>query len=285
MKNETQLERYKKLTSYIDKYFKEDIDIKKIEEICHYSYRNINRIFLALHNETIGKYIKRIRLEKAAQYLKFSNSKIADIAFQVGFENAPAFNKAFKSKFNCTPKDFRNSAEANRNIIKTAFDINAKPLEFSIEFLRDFDFLYLEYRGIFSDNIAVEKTWEELLHYCEKENLISSNTIFLAELLDDNEICDSIHFRYNCAINLDRPNEIEPKGLFKVKKHKRQKYAKFKHIGAYEKSHETYNKIYGYWLTDVQLEFADKPSIEKYPSFFKAIPEEQQVIEIYIPVQ
>lgn len=285
MNNEIQLGRYKKLTSYIDKNFKEDIDIKKIEEICHYSYRNINRIFLALHNETIGKYIKRIRLEKAAQYLKFSDSKIADIGFLVGFENAPAFNKAFKNKFNCTPKDFRNTTVVIQETTKTPVDINVNQLEFSIEFLPDFEFLYLQYRGIFNDNIAVEKTWEKLLNYSEKENLLSAKTFFLAELLDDNEISDSVHFRYNCAISLDKSINFEPKDLFKVKKHKRQKYAKFKYIGPYKKSQEIYHKIYRYWLKDVQLEFADKPSIEIYPSFFKSTSEENQIIEIYIPVQ
>ena len=45
MKNITQLERYKKLLDYLDKEFKTNIDIKEIEEISFYSYRNINRIF------------------------------------------------------------------------------------------------------------------------------------------------------------------------------------------------------------------------------------------------
>ncbi|MDY8136022.1 AraC family transcriptional regulator [Aquimarina sp. 2201CG5-10] len=285
MKNETQLERYKKLTTYIDKNFKEDIDIKKIEDVCHYSYRNINRIFLALHNETIGKYIKRIRLEKAAQYLKYSDSKVANIAFEVGFENAPAFNKAFKSKFNCSPRGFRNSIEANRKIIKTVYDRKESLLDFSIEFLPDFEMLYLEYRGVFSDTRAVESTWGNLISHYEKEHLITSKTVFLAELLDDNEISDSIHFRYNCAVRLDEPLSDRPEKLFKIKKHKRQKYAKFRHFGSYENSQETYNKIYAFWLTEVQLEFKDAPSIEIYPNFNNPVPEDQQIIEIYIPIE
>jgi AraC family transcriptional regulator len=71
MKNATQLERYKKLLSYLDERFKEEINIDKVEAISHYSYRNINRIFEALHHETIGKYIKRRRMEKAAEFLKY----------------------------------------------------------------------------------------------------------------------------------------------------------------------------------------------------------------------
>ena len=116
MKNETQLERYKKLLEYLDKQFKEEVNIEKVEAISHYSYRNINRIFEALHHETIGKYVKRIRLEKAAEFLKFSDSTISDIAFEVGFSDVAAFSKAFKNKFNCAPSVFRNSNDVMRNI-------------------------------------------------------------------------------------------------------------------------------------------------------------------------
>lgn len=45
MKNETQVEGYKRLLTYMDEQFKEEINIEIVEEVCHYSYRNINRIF------------------------------------------------------------------------------------------------------------------------------------------------------------------------------------------------------------------------------------------------
>jgi len=97
MSNDTQLTRYKKLLRFIDEQFKEDINIPEIEEACNYSYRNINRIFEAINHETIGKYIKRIRLERAAQYLKFSQESITDIAYDVGFGDVAALSKAFKN--------------------------------------------------------------------------------------------------------------------------------------------------------------------------------------------
>jgi len=80
LKNQTQIDRYKKLIVFLNNNYKEDLTTKQIESICFYSYRNINRIFSALHNESIGQYIKRLRIEKAAEYIKFSNSAIAKIA-------------------------------------------------------------------------------------------------------------------------------------------------------------------------------------------------------------
>ena len=107
MSNEFQLERYKKLISFLDENFKDDINIEKVEAICHYSYRNINRIFEALHHETIGKYIKRLRLEKAAQYLLYSEMGVSEIGYEVGFIDRAVFSKAFKKKYGCAPSAFR----------------------------------------------------------------------------------------------------------------------------------------------------------------------------------
>lgn len=284
MENPTQIERYKKLRTYIDENYKKGIDIKKIEEISHYSYRNINRIFLALHNETIGKYIKRIRLEKSAQYLKFSEAKIADIAFEFGFESAPVYNKAFKNRFGCSPRTYRNNVEKQlEGVTKHFSEKETSVLDFTIEFIPDFEMLCLEYRGKYDDNLALKKHWNNLFDYSMKENLLTNNSTFLAEILDDNNVSDSIQFRYNCALKLNKPFDFEPKGFFKIKQHKRQKYVKIIHQGSFETSEEAYIKLYMRWMIDVQLEFKDLPTIEIYSNFDNTS-KKQEYTEIYIPV-
>ncbi|MEM6804140.1 MAG: AraC family transcriptional regulator [Bacteroidota bacterium] len=160
MNNPTQLERYKKLLDYIESHFKEELNIKKIEALCHYSYRNINRIFEALHQETIGKYIKRLRLEKAAQYLKYSDIGVSDIAYEVGFEDRAAFSKAFKKKYKCSPSAFRKSSERSLKIAQASLlrerDSNRHELQFEIEYLPDFEYLFVEYRGDYENILALD---------------------------------------------------------------------------------------------------------------------------------
>ncbi|MEO1627089.1 MAG: AraC family transcriptional regulator, partial [Bacteroidota bacterium] len=147
MKNEIQLGRYKKLLAFIEENFKEDLNIERVEAVCHYSYRNINRIFEALHQETIGKYIKRLRLEKAAQYLKYTDMGIADISYEVGFEERAAFNKAFKKKYGCSPSAFRLGSEAIREKFQKSLleeaGTNRQQLQFDIEYLPDFECIFL----------------------------------------------------------------------------------------------------------------------------------------------
>ncbi len=287
MKNKTQIERYKKLLSYLEEQFKEDINIEKVEGISHYSYRNINRIFQALNHETIGKYIKRLRLEKAAQYLKFSGDSVSDIAFEVGFEDVAAFSKAFKNHFGFTPSSFRQSSESLQALLQqTLFPdaATALPLPFEIEYLPAFDFLCLEYRGAYEDIDAINKLWESFLEYTTQKNLVTEDSIFMAEILDDDDISEQINCRYNLALILEQPLPFQPEGLFRVKHHARQKYAKFIHQGPHELSVHTYHEIYARWMQEVHLEFADLPNLEFFPNDEADTPPEELITEIYIPV-
>jgi AraC family transcriptional regulator len=288
MKNETQLERYKKLLEYLDKQFKEEVNIEKVETISHYSYRNINRIFEALHHETIGKYVKRIRLEKAAEFLKYSDSSISDIAFEVGFSDVAAFSKAFKNNFYCAPSVFRNSNDMMRNITRQTFleeEIEREKLSFEIETLPQFEVLYLEHRGNYENIKAVKETWKMLINYAVKKQLLTDDTIFFGEILDDNEISEMIKCRYNVAIILDKPLSSPPEGLIKIKTHQSQKYAKFVHKGTHESSADTYHKIYSQWIVDVNLELADLPTLEFFLNDEEDTPEEELLTEIYIPIK
>ncbi len=284
--NITQIERYKNLVKFIDENFKEDINIEKIEEISHYSYRNINRIFLSLQHETIGKHIKRIRLEKAAEYLKYSDHLVFDIALNVGFSDVASFSKAFKKRFNCSPISFRQTVKIKEKIQKQEVDNQSqRKISFSAKTLPKFDLLYLEYKGNYNNVKAIEKTWRTFIKYCDKKQLISNESIFFSETLDDNEITDDFQCRTNVAMILNKPIDFVPDGLFQIKRHSAHKYLKFIHKGPIEKLEDTYNHIYSSWITDVQLEFADKPILEFYVNHHEKITEENFMTEIYIPVK
>ncbi|MEL7423000.1 MAG: AraC family transcriptional regulator [Bacteroidota bacterium] len=289
MNNEVQLNRYKKLLGYLEENFKEDINIPKIEAICHYSYRNINRIFEALHQETIGKYIKRLRLEKAAQYLAYSGLGVSDIAYEVGFKDRAAFSKAFKSKYGYAPSAFRASNESIRGQAQaTALQeegIDRQKIPFEIVHLPGFKYLILAYRGSYDDVAAIEKVAQQLYQYAMEKNILSERSTFMTEIIDDSELGDHIHLRFNVAFILERPLQFEPEGLYRVKKHSRQKYAKFTHQGTHQSCIDFHNRIYALWMLDVQLELEDRPTLEFYPNADEDGPPEDMITEIYIPVR
>ena len=288
MKNNTQLDRYKRLLNYLDAHFKDEVNIDKIEEITFYSYRNINRIFLALQYETIGQYVKRVRLEKAAEYLKFSDENLADIAYDIGYSDIAAFSKAFKAHFNCSPYSFRESSKVLQEIINSTIKTDQSAnnaLEFVIEELPELSILYLTYQGPYTNVQGMKNTWEQLINYALQNRLIDDNSIILGEVLDDNEITETLNCRYNTAIVLKNELQFIPEGLFRTKTIPAHKYAKFVHKGSHESCMDTYDLIYANWMTNVNLEFEDLPTLEFYLNDEEDTPPEDLLTEIYIPVK
>ncbi|WP_298508359.1 GyrI-like domain-containing protein [uncultured Kordia sp.] len=276
------------MLTYIDEEFKETINIPKIEAACNYSYRNINRIFEAINHETIGKYIKRIRLEKAAQYLKYTHENISEIAYEVGYADVAVFSKAFKKKFNCSPSKFR---ERNKHIQhhdpvvpEDTKNTNYFDVSFEIETLPDMTILGLEYKGSYEDLKSIDKTWKQLIWYASKKRLLDDTTIHFAEILDDDEITEHIKCRYTSAIVLEDDSQFEPNGFFVKKIIKSRKYAKFSHKGTHESCMDTYGKIYANWMTEIQLEMSDAPVLEFYLNDETHDSSENLITEIYIPI-
>ena len=53
-------------------------------------------------------YLNDYRLSMAARLLLSTEDSVLTISQQVGFENLSHFNRAFKKKYNKTPREYRN---------------------------------------------------------------------------------------------------------------------------------------------------------------------------------
>ena len=72
---------------------------------------NRNKINDLLKEElglTFTAYLNKLRLTEAARLLTEStNVNISEIAYAVGYNNVPYFNKLFKQEYGCAPKTFK----------------------------------------------------------------------------------------------------------------------------------------------------------------------------------
>ena len=61
------------------------------------------------------RYLARWRIQVAAHQLRTSDSSLARIAEQVGYESEAAFNRAFKRSFGAPPATWRKDAVASQD--------------------------------------------------------------------------------------------------------------------------------------------------------------------------
>ncbi len=90
-------ERVENVKDFIELNFNKEINIDQITAIAFYTYRNTNRIFKSVYQESIGAFIQLLRIEDAAKKVLYSDKSITDIGFESGYSDLQAFNKAFKS--------------------------------------------------------------------------------------------------------------------------------------------------------------------------------------------
>jgi len=83
------------------------LDRKELADMAGYSLPHFHRIFTAEMGENIATYIRRVRLEKAAQKLIHGATDLMQVAMDAGFQSHAAFSKAFKKHFGYRPSEFR----------------------------------------------------------------------------------------------------------------------------------------------------------------------------------
>ncbi len=85
----------------------DDLNVEMICKEMGISRVQLYRKVKALLGLNINEYILDTRLQKAKHYLQDARLTIAEIAYKVGFSSPAYFSTVFKSKFNITPKEFR----------------------------------------------------------------------------------------------------------------------------------------------------------------------------------
>lgn len=101
--------RIARLCLFIDTYCitTDEMSISNLAGQCGWTVFHFHRVFRAIVGEPAGHYVRRKRLEYAANLLVRSCERIDDIAERMGYESACAFARAFKKMFGISPGAFR----------------------------------------------------------------------------------------------------------------------------------------------------------------------------------
>ncbi|OCA97004.1 helix-turn-helix transcriptional regulator [Clostridium beijerinckii] len=97
----------KKSIEYIENNLNKKIQLKELADKAFLSKYHFHRVFHSVVGEPVAEYIRKKRLEKAANELLTTENKIIDIALKYQFSNQESFTKAFKKLYGIPPKEFR----------------------------------------------------------------------------------------------------------------------------------------------------------------------------------
>lgn len=100
------IEAVQRMQDYIDNHIYERITLTDLAKVSLYSPWYSYRLFTQLINMTPSDYIRRLRLSKSALKLRDEKVKIADVAFEVGFNSVDGYQRAFFREFGCNPREY-----------------------------------------------------------------------------------------------------------------------------------------------------------------------------------
>ena len=110
-------QRINRVIDYLRGNLDRQVKLEELAKVACFSQFHFHRIFRAVSGETLNNFTNRLRLEKAARHLRFSDRSLTDIALDCGFSSSATFSRAFRSGYDTSPSQFRKSGEIKKSKI------------------------------------------------------------------------------------------------------------------------------------------------------------------------
>jgi AraC family transcriptional regulator len=274
---------------YIEEHLNETLELEVLAKIARISPYYFHRLFRVYLNETVADYVKRLRLQRAAQHLQYSNTPITDIALEIGYETPSSFTKVFNQVMGQSPSKYR---KAMQPLLKAIMErtkssqeekIILKPKYINRE---DEEILFARQTGDYNE--TPDKAFFTLKQFLTDQGIDLPNIkAFYGIALDDHHIVQRTMCRFDACASL-KP-VVQEKGEVGKKVLRGGRYAVFTHHGkgTPDEIEETLDNILRIWYPSLKEESLgdSAPFFEFVHCLDKTTPEDNRQTNIYIPLK
>lgn len=99
--------RIEKIMAHVKSGFSQNITLGEVAKIAGMTEVSLSRFFKLRTGKTFIEALNDVRLGNASRMLIDTTDSIGEVAYKCGFNNISNFNRIFKKKKECTPKEFR----------------------------------------------------------------------------------------------------------------------------------------------------------------------------------
>jgi AraC-like DNA-binding protein/DNA gyrase inhibitor GyrI len=243
-----------KALTLIENHLSESINVEQLAGDCYVSPRQLYRDFYSLTGHPVQEYIRRRRLSKALQMVKYSDMDLSAIAYAYGYSSQAAFCRNVKAFLNMTPKAYKRDAyHYYFPVFHTGMGMQIEVKSEQLPVMLTIHYDDRQLAGI--ENRAVQA----LLSLCPDYN---------GMLLGRNEKQTGRHFCYELQVeNSEMMRERLQKSIFVVKgitPPLKRLYAKTIVKNAEADINQAWNYLYSEWMKNSMFEPDDTPYFEQY---------------------
>lgn len=107
IQNDYSQQAISQIHSYIENHFSEDITLATVSQHVHLSSYYISKLFKKATGQNFVDYLTSVRMEKAMSLLSSPETRVYEVAEQVGYKSTKHFSQVFRSYTGKTPSEYR----------------------------------------------------------------------------------------------------------------------------------------------------------------------------------
>jgi AraC family transcriptional regulator len=312
--------RINRVIDYIETNLDQALSLETLAGVANFSPFHFHRIFRAVVGETLGEFIQRRRIEKAASQLIYNPKKsITAIALDCGFSGSATFARAFKEMFQMSASEWRSASQqqSERKIRKigrkedqtvgkirqdlTAISlyidpvtnnpkwrikmINKSQVQVEIKDMPTWPVAYVRHIGPYQgDSELFESLFNKLMAWAAPRGLLRfPETQILAVYYDDPEITAQAKLRVDACITVPSDTVVEGEIGKTVIPGGNYAVAHFELTA--QEYQQAWDLVFGEWLPQSGYQPDDRPCYELYLNNPEEHPEHKHIVDICVPVK
>lgn len=283
-------ERLLPVLVHIQKHLDDPLDLDLLAKIACFSPFHFHRIFRGMIGESVMEHIRRLRLERAAMRLKFSDEPVVRLALDAGYEAHETFTRAFKTLMGLTPSEYRKQHQSVAYPSTPSgvhFDPDAAIADFTasakeecimnvrIDKLAPAKLAFVQHIGPYD---KVGDAWNKLMGWAGPRGLLGPRMRYFGLCYSDPDVTPAEKIQYQACLVVG--SDVRPEGEIGVQDFDGGEYAVALHKGPYRNIGETYALICGQWLPTSGRKLGSPPSVERYLNDPRSTPEGELLTEV-----
>jgi len=109
--------RVNRAVDFISANLSREVSLDELAAVACFSRFHFHRVFKAVTGETVGQFVLRLRLQRAAELLIYRKiMNVTAICFDCGFSDTSVFSRSFRQRYGESPSRFRHTRRAGVHI-------------------------------------------------------------------------------------------------------------------------------------------------------------------------
>jgi AraC family transcriptional regulator len=265
------VQRVNRAIDFIVQNLERSVRLEDAANVACLSTFHFHRIFRSLIGETLGQFVKRLRLERALSLMAYGRqSSLTEVALACGFDSSSDFSRSFKKHYGVPPSNFDidlfrdnrreewQSVDANHRLGRLPPGHNPDGFEVEIRQLPARRVAYIRVLDSFEPG-QVEKAASRLITWAEARGIADGQ--WLGYMWDDPEIVARERCRYDIGLEV---LDVEPDGEIGRIEFPAMKVAQVEVRGAIDLELRALDWLFGTWLPRSRYVPADHPCFEAF---------------------